>query len=114
MALQDLRIVHVLHSVSKNAAVSGQPPPTRLQNLRALIASFILTQMRARGDAAFLIGGLYLALFPSKRTGCSHGEGRICASKESSTPGLYSENREPGESRAIQAIIQREQSEPMV
>jgi hypothetical protein len=28
--------------------------------------------------------------------------------------GLYSENREPGESRAIQAIIQSEQSEPMV
>jgi hypothetical protein len=29
-------------------------------------------------------------------------------------PGLYSENREPGERRAIQAIVQDEQSEAMV
>lgn len=38
----------------------------------------------------------------------------ICPSRKRPMPGLYSENREPGESRAIQAIIQGEQSEPMV
>jgi hypothetical protein len=49
----------------------------------------------------------------------SHPDGAstFCGTRPSmNTPmsGLYRENREPGESRAIQAIIQGEQSEPMV
>jgi hypothetical protein len=46
-------MAHNLHSVSKNAAVSGATAPKPPTNISALIARFILTQMPARGEAAF-------------------------------------------------------------
>ncbi len=51
--MQVLHIAHDLHSVSKNAAVSGATAPKPPTKICALIARFILTQMPARGEAAF-------------------------------------------------------------
>ena len=49
--MQVSHIAHDLHSVSRNAAVSGATAPKPPTNLCALIARFILTQMPARGEA---------------------------------------------------------------
>src|SRR5882762_5102641 len=48
--LQDSHTAHYLHSVSKNAAVSGATAPKPPTNTCALIARFILPQMRAREE----------------------------------------------------------------
>ncbi|PYX06360.1 MAG: hypothetical protein DMG85_13445 [Acidobacteria bacterium] len=54
--MQDSHTAHDLHSLSKNAAVSGATAPKPPTNIGALIARFILTQMPARGEAAFRSG----------------------------------------------------------
>jgi len=56
MALQDLHIAHPSLAVHTVAAV---PAKTAHKN-RCAHGRFVLTQMPARGEAAFLIGELYL------------------------------------------------------
>jgi hypothetical protein len=53
--LQGLHAAHGLHSVSKNAAVSGATAPKPPTNLCALIATFILPQKSATGGSSLQV-----------------------------------------------------------
>ena len=59
LQIRPLQVSHTAHCSPGLPLTASFPGKTACKNQRAHV-SFILTQMRARGDAAFLIGGLYL------------------------------------------------------
>ncbi len=88
MALQDSHTPHCSPRVPLTASCPGK---TSCKN-QCAHASFILIQMRARGDAAFLIGGRYL--------------NKVCRYN-----GLVNRRLEPGMNSADPSVFARRASE---